>query len=388
IDTSISAPFMVRGTVLVEKALLQGNSHALAALMSYWIETTPQRNFLRRRCHIYVPTDSGWFALPGMDSSTALDNREVVSWNEHPETGDFFIQLGFRDYTPIYPQQVMVVSNDAQRSWQIRNPVTSGGTPQIIPISENRFFLLDKQKLRLEIEDSVLRYQQLPPDVDYTAIRLLGPYFLRWTEKGVLQRFSFTVDGTVQLVDTATIQQGTSKFNGTYIVQNPQDSGLAIILTSAKNGVWMLTMDKHLREVIPITRIGGDNTLTASPRAVFKGDSLFVVWIDHRNGVADVYGTVVVPQTALSVSEGVVAGGRGLRILPNPVVRQARVELAGSASTDRVLVVQDVAGRQLRRFVVRAGVSEEVIDLQGIAAGTYLISVVGEGRGELLMVGE
>lgn len=150
----------------------------------------------------------------------------------------------------------------------------------------------------------------------------------------------------------------------------------------------MLTMNKHLRQVTPLTRIGGDSAFTATPRAIFKNDSLFVVWIDHRNGVADVYGTVVVPQTALAVHDAPVADGGGFRIIPNPVSRRARVELARAISRERELVLHDLSGRQLRQFVVPAGASEEVIDLSGLSAGTYLLHVRGEARGELVVVRE
>lgn len=248
--------------------------------------------------------------------------------------------------------------------------------------------MIGKDNLLYQTDDSTIYFQRVPSINGHAAKRLLGSYFIRWNGYEDIEIFKFNNDGIVTLQYKTKFKQDTLSINDVNIIQNPSDSGFAMIYTTSNNGVWMKTLSRTLQQLTPLAKIGGSTALTTTPRAVFKGDSLFVVWIDHRNGVADVYGTVVVPQTALSVSKEVVAGGRGLRILPNPVVRQARVELAGSASTDRVLVVQDVAGRQLRRFVVRAGVSEEVIDLQGIAAGTYLISVVGEGRGELLIVGE
>ncbi len=388
-DTSVVPPLILRGSRLIGTTIMQSGNRFVAAQMQYWFETTSQdRTLLRRRCHLYFPTDSAWITPAGIDSTTPLTDAEVLSWNQHPETGDFFIQLGFRDYDPMYPQHVVVISNDAQRVWSIQNPLTPGSIPQIVPVSNNRFFLVDHEKFIVQTEDSVIRLQKMPPNESYAAIRLLGSYFLRWTTKGLFQRFSFTEDGVVKLVDSVTIQRGSAEFNGMYVVQNPQDSGFAILLPSAKNGVWMLTMNKHLRQVTPLTRIGGSDTLTTTPRAIFRGDSLYVVWIDHRNGVADVYGTVVRPQTVLAVREPIEASQQGITIIPNPAVGEARVVVGGARSGDRLVVVREVTGREVARSVIRSGGVDGVIDVSGIAAGAYLVNVAGEVGGALLIVEE
>ncbi|MBX7215545.1 MAG: hypothetical protein K1X90_01160 [Candidatus Kapabacteria bacterium] len=388
-DTSVVPSLILRGSRLIGTTIMQSGNRFVAAQMQYWFETTPQgHTWLRRHGHLYFPTDSAWITPAGIDSTIPLTDVEVLSWNQHPETGDFFIQLGSRDNPPVYSQHVVVIGNDAQRVWSIQNPPTSGSIPQIVPVSNNRFFLIDHENFIVETEDSVIHFQKILPHEPYAAIRLLGSYFLRWTTKGLFQRFSFTEDGVVKLVDSVTIQRGSAEFNGMYVVQNPQDSGFAILLPSAKNGVWMLTMNKHLRQVTPLTRIGGSDTLTTTPRAIFRGDSLYVVWIDHRNGVADVYGTVVRPQTVLAVRDPIEASQQGITIIPNPAVGEARVVVGGARSGDRLVVVREVTGREVARSVIRSGGVDGVIDVSGIAAGAYLVNVAGEVGGALLIVEE
>ncbi|MBL7988600.1 MAG: T9SS type A sorting domain-containing protein [Chlorobi bacterium] len=388
-DTSIASQSILTSESLIGRSVMQSGDRCVAGATYQWIKKTLQGDSTYRRTDLRFPTDTGWTQPVSIDSNTKNLDVQLISWAQHPETKDFLIQFGF--ISPGYRTlEKFVISFDlnGKQKWRVANPPTSSDNPSLLPVSDSLFFLLSNQDLLLQTDDSLLRSQKLHPDGPYSGMRLFGPYFLRWTPKGFLERFSFTENGTVQWVDSATIQRGNAEFNGVYFVQNPQDSGLAILFTSAKNGVWMLTMNKHLRQVTPLTRIGGDSAFTATPRAIFKNDSLFVVWIDHRNGVADVYGTVVVPQTALAVHDAPVADGGGFRIIPNPVSRRARVELARAISRERELVLHDLSGRQLRQFVVPAGASEEVIDLSGLSAGTYLLHVRGEARGELVVVRE
>lgn len=389
-DTLIASQSILTSEPLIGRSVMQAGDRFVVGSVYQWVEKTLQGDSVRRRCNLRFPTDTGWTEPVSIDSNASNINVQLLAWTQHPETKEFLIQFGFAGevITHTFEKTVISFDLDGNQKWRISNPSTSAIFPSLIPISDSLFFLISKQDVRLQTHDSLIRFQKIPPDDFYSAIRLLGSYFLRWTAKGVLQRFSFTVDGTVQLVDTATIQRGSTEFNEIYIVQNPQDSGLAIILTSAKNGVWMLTMNKHLRQVTPLTRIGGSDTLTTTPRAIFKEDSLFVVWIDHRNGVVDVYGTVVVPQTALSVKDQSVAEAQGFRIIPNPANRRATVQLSRATTAERTIVLHDVTGRELRRVVIASGESDEVIDLAGIASGTYLLTVLGEGRGELLIVQE
>ncbi len=387
-DTTIGSQSLLTSEMIIGRAMMQGTSRFIAASTHQWSVSTPQGDSIQRRCDFYFPTDTGWKILKGIDSSNGTKGDQLISWNQNPENEEFIVQLGTTSANK-YSETVVAIDKNGNQSWRISNPPTSGTRPQIIPVSDRLLFLLDYTDLILETDDSVLRFQKLPSDRYYYAKRILGPYFLRWSESGRhFEVYKIAQTGTVGVQYWLTFEYGSFEYNNLSVIQNPSDSGFVLIYTTPKNGVWMKTLTRSLRQVTPLTRIGGDSAFTATPRAIFKNDSLFVVWIDHRNGVADVYGTVVVPQTALAVHDAPVADGGGFRIIPNPVSRRARVELARAISRERELVLHDLSGRQLRQFMVPAGASEEVIDLSGVSAGTYLLHVRGEARGELVVVRE
>ena len=81
-----------------------------------------------------------------------------------------------------------------------------------------------------------------------------------------------------------------------YIVQNPADSGIAI-LYGGNGGVKMVTLDKELNVVDSTSVISATRGKTGRVVAAFKGDSLYVVWEDFRNPTADIYGRVVRART-------------------------------------------------------------------------------------------
>ncbi len=81
-----------------------------------------------------------------------------------------------------------------------------------------------------------------------------------------------------------------------YIVQNPADSGIAI-LYGGDGGVKLVTLDKELNVVDSTRVISATQGTVGKVVAAFKGDSLYVAWEDFRNSTADIYGRVVRART-------------------------------------------------------------------------------------------
>jgi hypothetical protein len=301
----------------------------------------------------------------------------------NPETGDI---LGVLErFVENYRAAVWVFAVDSN-SINIWNADSLFVTPvddnanrpmAVIPISDREYLLiLDGIATRYN-GSSMMTSFPLPPQQDpypYPGYaRMLGSRFLRWH---TLERHLYleTLDFAGQIVDAspfATLPASSSDYS---IIQNPSDSGFAVVCGSA-DGIHMLLLDKHLNVLLPDTRISATSGRAINPSAAFRNDSLFIVWEDYRNGNPDIYGSALKVATSLGVEQprASTATNRISGIIPNPASGSAVIELSGSGGTIEVI---DSYGELRLRVPVRS--ARAVIDTRGLASGMYRIVLRGD----------
>jgi hypothetical protein len=108
---------------------------------------------------------------------------------------------------------------------------------------------------------------------------------------------------------------------------------------------------------------------------VFINDYLVVAWEDYRNGVADIYGKIRSAEAILSTEA--VAGETGnheLKLSPNPVREQLRVELPVTVR-GTFLELYDLMGRSVLRQEIEDATTTSTLDVSAITSGSYMLVV-------------
>ncbi|MEO5931835.1 MAG: hypothetical protein ABIR47_18015, partial [Candidatus Kapaibacterium sp.] len=116
----------------------------------------------------------------------------------------------------------------------------------------------------------------------------------------------------------------------------------------------MMLFDKNLQSLGENILISDSTISTGRPVAAFRGDSLYVLWEDSRNGISDIYGRVLKVSTAVLPSgvdaEHAGAGGSSiLSIIPNPVGSHMSVRVNGGSGVQREIIIYNLYGEIIMR---------------------------------------
>ncbi|MEO6046732.1 MAG: hypothetical protein ABIQ57_04590 [Candidatus Kapaibacterium sp.] len=151
---------------------------------------------------------------------------------------------------------------------------------------------------------------------DATSIRILGDTTIHDTIGFASQgaQYRFLSDNLILRSHIANAQMWIDMFDSTdslvrssgplklavsnpdyFIARNPIDSGFAIVY-GGSSGVKMIVLDKHLA-LLRDTIISETRRAVGHPCAAFRGNDLYIVWEDSRNGNPDIYGTTAVVPT-------------------------------------------------------------------------------------------
>jgi hypothetical protein len=181
------------------------------------------------------------------------------------------------------------------------------------------------------------------------------------------------------------------------IVESPIDSSIHIIWT-ADDGIRLTRFDRYLNVAV-IDSLISSGPGKLNPAAVFRHDTLFVVWQEERNGPSDIYATTwrarllrgippavhdtTTPSDTLGPPPEPPAPGspRGAvaitAITPNPADRVATFFIDLAEPGDAVAEILDMTGQVLIRrektFDVASGRWD--IDISDLASGLYVIAV-------------
>ncbi|MDB5034589.1 MAG: hypothetical protein JWQ98_1830 [Chlorobi bacterium] len=189
------------------------------------------------------------------------------------------------------------------------------------------------------------------------CFRALGSHFIRlfWLD-------SISTDLQIELYDfdhTLLASRAISRAQRNQFplfIQNPRDFSWALYW-SAQDGVHITLLGNDLRVIIPDTLISAGG-LKTGVSAVFRGDTLFAVWEDHRNGKADIYGNYLpFPRRSASVNDQSFPGSGisgdssrniSFSMYPNPARAIINIDMIASMSDDADIAIVNTLGQVIR----------------------------------------
>jgi hypothetical protein len=269
------------------------------------------------------------------------------------------------------------------------------GDYEIVPVNDSLSYWIQGSRLYSRVGSSWVDTLQLPPTPHPAHYqRLYGPHFLRWFETDstgreiAFQRFS--IDGI--LLDSSRLRADIP-VRDLRVVPDPRDSSVLVIYSNTE-GLRLLGFRPAL-DRIDIDTLLVQSPSAASPSAVVRHDSLFVVWqgigegggMDiyglrlrlPRGGKPAVTGDTIVHDTSGSHSE---RGVRDLHAVPNPAsesveLRYHLIEIGNVA----LEIVDDrgvVVGRD-QREEESAGEHHRTVSVAALPSGAYALVLRGDG---------
>ena len=230
--------------------------------------------------------------------------------------------------------------------------------------------------------------------------RLYGPRFLNITVSDSLLDARLEIFSLRGVREVGGVMQGSRGYRDPVIVESPIDSSIHIIWT-ADDGIRLTRLDRYLNIAVRDSLISsGPGKL--NPAAVFRHDTLFVVWQEERNGPSDIYATTwtapllrgtpprvedtssspdtpePLPTTAVTGHTAMVAISA---ITPNPADQIATLFIELAEPADAVAEILDMTGqvliRRQKRFDRDSGRWD--IDISDLTSGLYIIAVHADG---------
>lgn len=168
------------------------------------------------------------------------------------------------------------------------------------------------------------------------------------------------------------------------LLQHPLDSGL-IFLYGDSAGIHMDLFNRELVQQRSGVTVSATTGFAGELSALMHGDSLFVVWSDTRNGIADIYGRAI----GLNGTSGVAAPGssgtapHALRVAaaPNPAAGSVLFSWeATAAGPEATILITDMLGARVAQFTAPAGAGEVRWDCSLLPPGVYHVAVTSGNR--------
>ncbi len=358
----------------------------------------------RSMTQIVAPAPSGWetvfdFSMPDdslnnvhsvmtdPDDSTVLMTFALTRTSG--ELGNIRIARFFNDSVALWPDTLVQLSMDAgTRPFPVDGPLFGISMPRQLLLRDSR-----------AAQAYMTRFSSIGTSL---PTPLLGDgVALVYGKDGrmIVEQLACLPDGkpgiemkatphTQPLPDLPLYSQTTSRVAwNVAVAQNPRDSGIAVVYGSA-HGVRLTTIDQHGAATRVDERITESNDTCMYPSAVYVGDTLFVVWEDHRGARSRVYGTFVMAPTAtVSGPDALERNGADhprVTLTPNPA-RETTVLRWDHSGRWRAATysIADLMGRVLQSGVVRNEELSLELSLRALSAGVYFVSVDFEGQREV-----
>lgn len=239
-----------------------------------------------------IPTPGGWKTI--LQGSIG-EVGTPLSWAVSPEKREFVVAFGLRPLgIQYYRVRVSAFDTAGREVSRIDScPIGIIQRMTILPVGDGEFVMIDLYGTGriTATRFTPLSKEALPSSAYY--LPMLGGRYLRSYIGDPITLDLY--DRNAAVLDHATVAPVSNPVNQ-YIVQNPADSGIAILYTG-EGGVKMVTLDKELNVVDSTQVISATRGKVGRVAAAFKGDSLYVVWEDFRNATTDIYGRVVRART-------------------------------------------------------------------------------------------
>ncbi len=156
------------------------------------------------------------------------------------------------------------------------------------------------------------------------------------------------------------------------IIQSRDDSSF-VLTYIADDGVHAIVLNSSLGGVASDLRVSSTATAVGRPAAALVRSMLHVAWEDHREGGADIYGTVQRVEGIASAPAERGALPELAKITPNPAGEYVTFDLPGGAGEVQIEIITIIGERVRMERYEAAGSSGHRIDLHDIPAGCYLL---------------
>ncbi|MEP7218383.1 MAG: T9SS type A sorting domain-containing protein, partial [Bacteroidota bacterium] len=343
------------------------------------------------RVSFFMATDNGW------SKSISLDDNFISP----PFAAQHSINGLFNGYDPSSNQIFMRVWNNvADRSspvtflsaglngsgWRIEglDTMLKYGLPPL-QAGDHRFMLYGDSTASVYSGNAFsnqFRFSTVRPSF---CLKSLGPQFIRlsWTDNisANLHIELYDFDGNhlkSQIIPRKTKDQFPLFF------QNPRDSSWALYWI-ADNSIHITLLGNDLSVIVPDTIISSHG-MKKNVSAVVRGDTVYAVWEDYRNGNADIYGNYLsIPRHTASVNHQNIPAVRSSKdnieqpivsIFPNPAHDVINIDIATKMSDGADIAIINMLGEVIRSVHHDAEPSWRQrfsIVTEGIPAGAYLL---------------
>jgi hypothetical protein len=359
-----------------------GNTFLISSLLSWREKAQPGDSLVTHRQYLlHTPTDTGWRLVKRIESPHSVANPfTVYKYGYNPVDGTIIGTIG-SGLTADGKISVRAFAVDSSRYsiWDYDSLFSAyrGWWISTVPISGNEFIFFNASTgIHYHGRDKV-RMLDLPgPGAhDYPVYsKLLDNSFIRAPMSGRNSLELYNLDGNN--LASGFLDAPTTHYDLTWL-QNPADSGF-VVLWGSDTGVWMSWLDKQLNMIRSNIPISEQVAPARHPVAVFRKDTLFVVWEDYRNGVSDIYGTSMHLKTLLGVEsqQTAIESVQTMSVAPNPARDVVTISIPNAG--DITLSVIDNYGTTRLRSVRHA--SDMALDIRSLPTGTYRIVVLSKGK--------
>jgi hypothetical protein len=354
-----------------------GNTFLISSLLS-WQEKAQLGDSLvtHRQYLLHTPTDTGWQLVKRIESPLAFT---VYRYGYNPQDGTIVGSIGIGPTTDQRTVRVFAVDGSGQSIWDFDSLFSaySGWWISTVPVSADAFIFFNSDiGIHYKGKDTIgmLSLSGIGAH-DYPVYsRLLGNSFLRSPMGGKRSLELFDLDG--KRLNSSFIDIPPAYYDLIW-VQNPEDSGF-VVLWGSESGVWMTWLDKQLTVIRSNIPISEQVAPARHPAAVFRNDTLFVVWEDYRNGVSDIYGTALHLKTLLGVESQQTANEsvQTMSVAPNPA--RDVISISTPNAGDMTLSIIDSYGITRLRTVIRS--PHMTLDIQSLPSGSYRIVAISKGK--------
>jgi hypothetical protein len=356
-----------------------------------YVETTPSAPppLPSQTIDAYYPTSSGWSRGIVLSSSDVQQGAGPIGFD--PNTGATFDAATQR----YYREGLYISSFDGTATTTWKLPVQS--ITGLIPIDRSSYIIVSGRDARRWHDSTPGMSFTFPTEEDTANTRyqrLLGDHFLRhfathWRDSsGIMVDVTLALelyDLSGHLLKRATITRPGPWLDYT-IVQRPRDGAL-VLLTGAPDGLHAALLDSGLGIFAADNIICAPGTRVAAPSAVVRGDMLYAVWEDYRNGNADIYGAAweMPSEIAHTGEPDIPLAALAATISATPVPADHQVTLTFTLREPSRISIDlfDVAGRDvLQMQSVRFDAGDRSLRLQvaDLRPGEYL-ALVRDDRG-------
>ncbi|HVZ37697.1 MAG TPA: T9SS type A sorting domain-containing protein [Candidatus Kapabacteria bacterium] len=347
----------------------------IVSISSRWVQRLGDGTGIdRQHCDVLWPASTGWNLLATIEDNSSNAALTAVSALNNPDDGNTLTALGEIGNSGITSARRLLL-NDANgvNIWCTDSlHLAATAYQSFVPILDSHYVLMDQYGM-LAFNGTTRQAAHALSTADGARhLKLQGPRILTWYNSNNGVRLLIT-DTSADAIALSPELVTTAQLADLCIMERAGDSAI-IMLAAGSNGLTMWTLDKNLRVLTTNQSISQGNARTARPSGVIRNDSLFIVWEDYRNGIADIYGRVFALYTPSGIElKARSVSGSELTFSASPNPARGPVELTWTglpSSNSGTITIADLMGREVAHYIVLS--NRATWDTRNVHPGIYI----------------